>query len=897
MITEVVPVQSVDQDAIGDNPFLASKFAPADTPSFTVTRPRLIESVARGVGGPLTVITGSAGSGKSHLAASWRAGRRDDGPVAWVSLEADDGRPGTFWMYVVEALRRASSSLAPRLTPPVPSATIDRSVLHRISAALAAEPEPVVLVLDGVSQLNDAQWANDLEFVLQHSGQHLRLILIGRWSPPMPLYRYRLAGLLTEIRSDDLAFTSSETAQLLGLHGVALSEEGLATLQEHTEGWAAGLRLSACALQGRTDVADLAAIISGEETTIAEYFLGEVLRIQPPEVRRFLLQTSVLGTFTPELATTVTGRSDAHRILAVLTRENAFVQAIGSDAATYRYHPLFAELLNAQLLLEAPDQVPVLHRRAACWLGDQGQPVEAVAHAIRAQDWKLACTIAVEDYAVGQLAIEGAAGRLGQLLQRLPEQVDGPEAAVVRAALAAGAGRRDECLSEIARAEQLLNRSDGECSDALTFACLLVNMLLLLSGGPDGAQLLRWISVAETFLGAAPPSRIRSHPELGMMLVAAKGTALSRRGALDAAATALAKGAGKSLPGCEYPQVECLQQLALLEAYRGRLGRAETLARRALDLAAGCGIDHRRWPVGAEVALAWTALERYDIEAADRHLRVAQPSCGPGGEGLTIAAYAVVKSRRLQARGELRGAMNVLNGVGEATPASPVPDWLLREIELAKARMMIGAGRLDEARTIVENSFEPRPADVSLVEATLLLAEGDPAEAHRTARTIADAVGTTMPVAVDAWLLLAMLAADQQDVNGAREALRRALRCATPEAYRRAVYQVWTQLRRILRDDVELAEQYRALSGELETVRRSGPAAAPQEQPAVIERLSKRELEVLQGMAAMLPTEEIAASMYVSINTVKTHVRSILRKLSVSRRNEAVRRARSLHLI
>jgi LuxR family maltose regulon positive regulatory protein len=899
MITNVIPVPEGSTDAIKESPFLATKFTPADQPSFSVRRQRLIDSVARGVRLPLTVITGPAGSGKSHLVASWRAGRRDDGPVAWVGLEADDGSPSTFWMYFVEALRRASASLAPLLQPPVPSATIDRSVLHRIAAALALEPAPVTLVLDGVSQLTDIRWANDLEFVLRHSSERLRLVLVGRWSPPLPLYRYRLSGLLTEIRSDDLAFTSGETAQLLGLHGVSLTDQELAALHEHTEGWAAGLRLYACALQGRVDVADLAATISGEEATIAEYFLGEVLRIQPPEVRRFLVQTSVLSTFTPALAEAVTGRTDSHRLLAELAGENAFVQAVGSDGVAYRYHRLFAELLNAQLLLEEPDQLPELHQRAARWLGSQDQVVEAVGHAIRAEAWGLACSIAVEDYAIGRLMIDGANGRLGTLLRRLPEQVGGPEAAVVRAALSVSAGRRDAGAREVARAEELLGGSDAECSDALTLACLLINVQLRLSGGPDGAQLLRWISVAQTFLAAAPAHRQRSHPELGMMLLAAKGTALSRRGALDAAEAALTEGAETELTDCEHPQVDCLQQLALVHAYRGRLSHAETVARRALDLAASCGIDQRRWPVGAELALAWVALERYDIEAADRHLRVAKPFCGPTGDGLASTAYAVVKSRRLQARGELRGAMNVLSALDETTPATPAPDWLLRELNLAKARLLIGAGSLAEAREIVEDSFEPRPADVSLVEAHLLLAEGETQQAHLIARNIADALGVSMPVAVDAWLLLAMLAAREQDVDGAREALRRALRCATPEAHRRAVYQVWAQLRRILRDDADLAEQYRALSGDTGPVRRdhTGRVPAAEAAPIVVEQLSKREFEVLQGMAAMLPTEEIAASMYVSINTVKTHVRSILRKLSVSRRNEAVRRARALHLI
>jgi LuxR family maltose regulon positive regulatory protein len=196
-------------------------------------------------------------------------------------------------------------------------------------------------------------------------------------------------------RSTDLAFTGGETAQLLRLHGVELSAPGLASLLEHTEGWAAGLRLFAMALQDRDDADRMIDTISGNEATIAEYFLDEVMRAQPPHVRQFLLETSILDTFTPELAEAVTGRSDARRLLMDLEHHNAFVQPVAEYAAAYRFHRLFAELLQAQLRLEAPDHAPELHRRAAVWFTAQGQTVEAVSHAIKAGDWEAAATITV----------------------------------------------------------------------------------------------------------------------------------------------------------------------------------------------------------------------------------------------------------------------------------------------------------------------------------------------------------------------------------------------------------------------------------------------------------------------------------------------------------------------
>jgi len=340
---------------------------------------------------------------------------------------------------------------------------------------------------------------------------------------------------------------------------------------------------------------------------------------------------------------TVLATRDTMDWLATLTSENAFVQSVQGEPGTYRYHRLFAELLYAQLVLEQPDQAPLLHRRAAEWLFDRGQVIEALRHATEAEDWALACTMIVEDYAVARLAIDGTAGRAGAMLRRLPDHGGGPETAVVRAALALAAGRRDECRREIALTERLLGERGNECGDALMLACLLINILVL-AAGPDASQALRWVAVAETFLGVAPMERLLRHPELRIVLLAAKGAALSRCGETEAAAMAFAEGAETAPEGCEHPQLECLQQLALLEAHQGRLGRADALARRALDLAAQCGLDRLHRPVGADLALAWVALERYDIETADHHLRTAHHHLPRGGDGLAVAAYALVRT-------------------------------------------------------------------------------------------------------------------------------------------------------------------------------------------------------------------------------------------------------------
>jgi LuxR family maltose regulon positive regulatory protein len=868
-----------------ESPIFPSKFVIPQAPPFWVARPELVARLAAGSAKSMTLVTGPAGSGKTQLVASWAATRPAGGEPAWLTLEDEDDQASTFWTYVIEALRRAVPSF-PELAPLVPSDVMDRSVLGRLAAAVGDLTRPVVLVLDGVSQLSGRQWANDLEFVLRHTDERLRLILVGRWDPPLPLYRYRLAGDLTEIRSDDLAFTADEVERLLTMHDVTLSNHALSALLEHTEGWAAGLRLCVSALQGRADPEELVATISGDDTAIAEYFIGEVLRTQPPEVCRFLVDTSVLDDFTAELAEAVARRGDARRILMTLSKDNAFVQPIGGGAVRYRYHRLFAELLRAQLTWEEPGRLPGLHLRAAQWFADQGAVVEAAGHAARAGDWTEAARIVIADHALGKLVTDGVRGRLGGVFRSMPEPADGPEVAVVRAALAVADGQGDTAAMHVARSAQLI----GVEHDAFRLAHLLVEVHPAVGGEP--AAVAAAIQEAETLLSILPTERRAAHPELHILLLAAKGAMQSRAGAVEPAVSsfiAVAAGAGA---GSELTKIECLGHLALIEAYLGRLTRADQLARQSLELGARHGLVAGRRPATGQLALAWVELERYDVEAADRHLRAAQSRCGPGADGTVTAAMAIMKSRRLQARGELRGAMRTLR---EAEAAPGAPAWLIRENLLGQARMLIAAGHLPDGRAVLDRLGDTDEPDVLVVQAALLLAGGEPDQAYEIVRTVADSARVTAPVAVDAWLLLALRAAASADVAEAREALRRALRAATPEKHRRMLNQAWTQLRKVLREDDELVTEYHALDVATDSSARE--VARRNTDPVLVESLSRRELEVLRGMAAMLPTEEIAASLFVSINTVKTHVRSILRKLSASRRNEAVRRARSLNLL
>jgi LuxR family maltose regulon positive regulatory protein len=872
-----------------DEPLLRSRFQVPERPPFVVGRPRLLDRISRS-DAPVTMVVGPPGSGKTQLVASWVADTAVPGTVVWINLE-DDNRACPFWTAVVEAWRNAGLDISPSLATSTVPAAVDRSFLVRLAAELTRQEKPVLMVLDGVSDLAGSEWATELEFLLRHTAPLLRLVLIGRWDPPMPTHRYRLAGRLLEIRSADLAFTADEATELLRLHGVHLSPPKLSSLMAHTEGWAAGLRLFAMALQGRQDADGVVDTITGNEATIAEYFFDEVLRALPAHVRTFLLEISILDTFTAELAEAVSGRSDAWGILADLERRNAFVQPAAEFSAVYRFHRLFAELLLAQLLCAAPERLRPLHRRAAAWFAERGQTTEAIAHAVKAGDWDTAAATVIEHYAIGRLLLDGRAGPIAALLRHLPPDLTTPEAALVAGALALAGGSVEECAHHLRRLPPA-GPGGGHAEDpAVALSASVLRVVVADVHGADD-EVLSCSAAAEQALAQAPAGQVARHPELAVVLLAAKARALSRQGCVDAAAVTLTRALSQKDPGTPVPRIECLEHLSLIEAYRGRLGHAARLAQEAVDLADGCGLEAAGRPDTAHVVLAWVAMERYDVDEAGHHLRVADQRRRRDADPLAAAAFAVVRARRLQARGELRGAAKLLEDA-ERGGGPRTPRWLAREMALARARLMVTMGRPEDAIQVIDGLSAPDLPGVLVARAAAVVAGGDAQQARCLLSPVLGMAGLPAPVAVDAWLVMATVAAHDADTDGARNALRYALRHAIPEAHRRAVHQVWSQLRRLLRDDDDLAEQHRVLQG----TARGGRSDAPEAALILVEPLSRREMEVLEGIAAMLPTEEIAARLFVSINTVKTHVRSILRKLSASRRNEAVRRARALGLI
>jgi LuxR family maltose regulon positive regulatory protein len=891
-------VEILGYPTVESDPLLASKFAVPEAPPFSVVRGRLVDRICDAVRHPLTAVIGPPGSGKTQLMASWASSGLAPGPVIWMTLEDGDDAPDVFWPYFVEGLRRSGIALSAKVEEAVRDGTFDRYCLVRLAADLAALSTPVVLVLDSVSVVANRQVADDLDAVLRHADQHLRIVLVGRWDPPLPLYRYRLAGTLGEVRSADLAFTATETAALLAAHGVQLPDEALRSLLERTEGWAAGLRLFAMAMQGKHDAEALVATIAGDDANIAEYFLGEVLSAQTAEIRQFLLRTSIVDTFTLDLAEELSGQGDARRSLAILERANAFVQPVAERSTVHRYHRLFAELLRAQLAYEDPAEALRLHQRAAAWFAAHGRIVDALQHAADAEDWEHASALLIQDLGLGRLVAGGEPDRVGRLFRDMPPDVAGPEPALVMAALRLAAGDAEQAIAHLARAMEYVDADVSAQTVPLRLAATMIEAVAV-TMQHDGVRALLAADAAEVLLAQAPRDRVAAHPELTAIILYCRGAGQSWTGALEAAVTTLTDGVQAGAPtGCEGLRIACLEQLALVNAYLSRLQAAAHVAGQAVQLAGKQDQNPAHPSVAATVVLAWVASERWAVAGAWRHLRAAEAAADQCDEPLATVALAIVRARLLAGRGEPRVAARVLSEA-RATSAGSWPPWLEREIILQGARLSVAMGRPDEALAAVEELHEPVSAEVAIVTAGALVARGETRRGSALLTPVVTLADLPAPLSIEAWLIMAVAASDHGEANTVRESLGRALALAVPEVHRRPFHDAGFRLRHLLRSDAGLASSYRSLdaSPHPQTPHRPGAATASADAPIVVDRLSTRELQVLRYLAAMLGTEEIADTMYLSVNTVKTHVRSILRKLAVSRRNEAVRRARDLGLV
>jgi LuxR family maltose regulon positive regulatory protein len=877
---------------------LITKLHPPRRRRTLIARPRLRDLATRRGHPALTLVSAPAGFGKTTLVADWFAGERT---TAWLSLDAHDNDPEKFWTYVLAALATVTPDLSEDTAAllqgrQAPLKTVVATLINDLETA----SQDIVLVLDDYHVITAPEIHDSVTFLLEHLPPQLSLVIVTRADPPLPLASLRADGALLEVRAADLRFTADEAAEYLnGAMELTLTTTDVDVLEARTEGWIAALQLAALSMQGRSDPASFISEFAGDDRFILDYLADEVLERQTARIRDFLLDTSILSRLTGPLCAAVTGRHDAKAILDELDRSNMFLVPLDDRRTWYRYHHLFGDVVRARLLDEQPDRIVELHRRASDWYAGNGDPHEAIDHALAGDDAERAAELIERAAPAMQRARHES--QLRAWLEALPADVyhDRPvlAMALIGARMATGDTRDLEPLLEIV--DSWLDRTDPPIvfddvaySRLPAMAAVQRAGLALLAGDTDAT-----IEHAQRVLELAGAD---DHLQRGAAM-ALIGLAHWSRGNLDEGRTCYAASVTYFETGDYLPDVMgCSLALADIQITQGRLSDAQ----RTLESALQHTVDQPglRGAADMHVGLSLLAIEHDDLDTAAAQLQASAELGEHMGLPQHPYRWRVAMARLHEAQGDLDRALELLTQAEALYNTDYLPS--VRPVTASKARIEVKRGDLDAgARWAHEQGISPHDELSYLREfehitlAGVLLSRG-------TAPAIEQATGLLRRLltaaddghrdgsAIEILVLLALAESRAGDGAAATTSLSRALALAEPQGYVRSFLDADPALTNLLRPIAEAGDGHASrilASGRTTPLRPRSRSNDPDE-------LSDRELDVLRLLRSDLSGPEVARELHVSLNTLRTHTKHIYTKLGATNRREAVTRAAELGL-
>lgn len=807
------------QKGISEEPqpfLLRSKLEPPPTPVHLVARPRLVHLLQTGATKPLTLVCAPAGFGKTTLVREWTVQRGC--LYAWLTLDSDDNDPQRFLAYLNAALQqvqlRLDSALLARFTTPAHLALTEvfTGLLHE----LAVRPEEVTLIFENYHVIQNPLIHEALTFLFEHLPSHAHVLITSRNEFPCPLARLRVSGLLTELNTEALCFTREEIETLLvrNMHlDLGLAE--LATLEQRTEGWIAGLYLASLALKGQRDLAHSVATFTGRKRSILTYFLEEVLTPQTEPVRAFLLATSLLECLHDELCATVTGQEHAGRMLEYLERADLFLFPSEQQVGWYRYHPLLAEALRYHLERTQPEQVPILHLRASQWFEDRNMLEKALEHALAAHDHVR--TVGLLERMSPTLLACGKVAILQQWLDALPVAVvrTSTRLCIMRAWLVFLASQPNEFLGWVEAAEHALHEQQEHLSSALVseLHAELVGLRTIYRVSYDDCA--GAITACHQALQQLPPENLHPRAFLLMMLgfayVRDKDVSAGVQAASQANSIFQVTGHALFLPSA---------LLCQAEAYfaQGYPIQAAGLCRQVLTLAVGQNVPAVFASGVAHMCLGQVCWEWNNLEMAKSHLRRAWDlgMQTQTANTLFLAAWFLALVSQMQGETQqvdfwLRQGENIAQSSGRCE--------VIEQIALLRTQLFLAEGKVEDAllwmrerHAVLENLDHVRIELKYYIQVRVLLAASrtrtDGLHTQRAlellARLYMDAEGAGQVRWQLETLVLQALAFQLEDKNAdALAVLERAIALAEPGRYIRLFVAEGEPMAKLLRQLLE----------------------------------------------------------------------------------------------
>ena len=885
-----------------------------------VYRTRMIEELNASQQHRLTLLSAPAGFGKTTLLSEWIASSDLKTRVAWVSHDKGDNDPDLFWSYIVAAFQTIDPNLGSEilealLSPqPPPIEPMINELINEITRFV----DPVTLILDDFHVITEPSIHENVARLLDNLPVQLHLIISSRADPPWSLAQLRAHGELIELRAADLRFTSDEVVAFLNdAMELGLSAESIAALDARTEGWIAGLQLAAISMQGRDADAFIQAF-SGSHRFILDYLVEEVLDRQSADIREFLLKTSILERMMASLCDRVANCTDSQDILSYLESANLFVLPLDDDRCWYRYHHLFSELLRNQLALNLPDQSSELHQRASVWFEEQGFTEETISHAFAARDYERAARL-VEKNAMDMLH-QSKYNILSSWIAALPQELvqERPWLCMYQSWTWHWAGMREEGEDYLLIAERILTDPALIESPDEGPAGIRVNDedVQLLPGyiatvrahyAATDENVPRAIEQAQKALQLLPEDDYYTRGTAAVAL----GAAYWGMGDVKNAEKAFYSSAANALRGgYQYRASSALVYYGMQLVKQALLLEAEKTFREALALSTGPG--GRRFPnAGFPLAkLAELACEWNKLDEARKYVDESVEMCEQLGHvDLLAEAYAALARVQL-VQGEFEAVTQTLREGDQLLRESKLDPWIRCWLDASRVRLWLSTDRLDDAVRWAEmsglnlNDTFSYHHDLEHINlARIFVAKGvrqpsgpylaDALDLLDRLLDASESAGWTHQ-GIEILVLKAIALHNSGDGRLALAALGRALKLAEPGGYVRTFIDEKVQIAHMLR---ELAHQ-----GEnVDYVNRLLGAVAAQKgddrEIILVDPLSDREMQVLRLLATQLSVPEIADELFITVNTVRSHVKSIYSKLNVNRRMAAIQRAEELGLL
>ena len=861
-----------------------------------VSRPRLLADLDAAADLPLTLLCAGPGAGKTVLLADWA--RQTKARVAWLSPTAADGEPRRFWRLLEAALPGSDgtdcdSPVGTTLNPGL-------DLVQMLFSQVPESADQLVVIIDDAHVIRDPDVLNSLDRLVRGRQPGLRLVLAARSDPMLPLHRYRLAGQMLELRAADLAMTPAEIGQVLAGHGVSLPKRDFDILAARTEGWAAGVRLSAMRMEGTEHPAAFVTQLALDPGSIGEYLVDEVLRRLPEPHRQLLIETSFLDEVTGPLADTVTGMSGCGDMLADLARDNSFVIPLDPVQTRYRYHQLFGEILRYLLQRRDGQAVRALMKRAAAWFEANDDLGSAVQWAVQAGDRPRVAALLARGGLADAFVRRQDLYDLGlrELVPLLPEEGSGAsgdaegassaETVIASFVIAAIFADPDAAASELERL-QAWQATMAPIDPDLVATCHLAQLIL----GQKVFNVDAVDTAASRLLGrsddaeAAKPPAI---PGLRAAVLLAQASVHMWDGKHEDVGALLDEALTEARrDGSDILELDVLGMMAYLESFWSRANHADETMQQAHALRKQRGLST---PPSLELAAVTRALISGDLAVQARILqRVPLPDVVGTDPGL-LAAIALGQASVLLGQGQEAEARAILH---EQT-GRRIPPLLAIHRDIMLADLDTSLGRPRSALAVLEKH---RGTEFAVVTATARaranLALSDTRQARDCVRSVltTPSAQTGRFVLVDAMLCDARIAQACGDRARALEILIRAIEVARGEIVLPFLYAKDT-FSALLARHPDVADRWPV---PIHDAMPEPVVPAPRTPRDLPEPLTQRELTILRFLATSMSTIEIADELCLSVNTVKTHLAAIYRKLPANRRRDAVLRARELELI